>query len=124
MTIHKCQGQIFLLVLFITVYSFSQCILRYSNICLRGIALAVHKKFLSWPVLVDCSSKILVVKLQECFNVVVVCIYRPPTKHICSFSEDLLSILMSGHDIPICVVGDFNEDILLADDCYCNKKLK
>ena len=65
-----------------------------------GIALTVHNKFLPSAVPVDCSSKILVVKLQQCFNVVVVCIYRPPAKHICSFSEDLLSILMSTHNIP------------------------
>ena len=31
---------------------------------------------------------------------------------------------MSGHNLPICVVGDFNEDILLADDGFCNKKLE
>ena len=89
-----------------------------------GIALAVNKRFLPSPLSFDCSSEILIVELQQCFNVVLVCIYRPPAKHICTFTEDLLAILMSGHNLPICVVGDFNEDVLFADDCYCNKKLE
>ena len=66
----------------------------------------------------------MVVQLQQCFKVVLVCIYRPPAKHICIFTEDLSAILMSGHNLPICVVGNFNEDILLGDDGYCNKKLE
>ena len=31
---------------------------------------------------------------------------------------------MYGHNLPICVVGDSNEDVLLGDDGYCNKKLE
>ena len=89
-----------------------------------GIALAVNKKFLPSPLFFNCSSEILVVQLQQYFKVVLVCIYRPPAKHICTFTEDLAAILVSRHNLPICVVGDFNEDILLAGDSYCNKKLQ
>ena len=58
--------------------------------------------------------------------------YRPPTP-ICVFTQEMSEIITLFEDIPICVMGDFSEDIAyrgethdsgkLIDHIYTNTKL-
>ena len=57
------------------------------------------------------------------FDFVLICVYRPPAKHICDFSKDLCSLVDCLNTVPLCIVGDFNEDILLNNNGYCYTKL-
>ena len=54
---------------------------------------------------------------------VIPCVYRPPAKHIYEFTENLCSLVKCFNTIPLCIIGDFNEDILVNNNCYCYTKL-
>ena len=89
----------------------------------RGIALCINKKLCPKQLHVACSSKIVAAKISKPFDFVLLCVYRPPAKHICDFSKDLCSLVECFNTVPLCSVGDFNEDILVNNNCYCYTKL-
>ena len=88
-----------------------------------GIALLIHKKLLPKELHIACSSEIVGAKVSEPFDFILLCIYRPPNKHICDFVHDLCSLVQNYKGIPLCIIGDFNEDIFLKSNCYCYTKL-
>ena len=72
------------------------------------------------PINLGCVKKS---KMSNPFDFVLICVYRPPAKHICDFSKDLCSLVDCLNTVPLCIVGDFNEDILLNNNGYCYTKL-
>ena len=48
-------------------------------------------------------------------------VYRPPSTPMCKFTDELLNIVSKLKEIPICIVGDFNEDIsVTCKRHYCS----
>ena len=45
--------------------------------------------------------------------------YRPPSTPICVFTQEMLQIITLVEDMPICVIRDFNEDIILTQEKHC-----
>ena len=45
--------------------------------------------------------------------------YRPPSTPICLFTQEMSEIIRLFEDMPLCVMGDFNEDILLTQQKHC-----
>ena len=88
-----------------------------------GIALLVRKKLCPKQLHVSCSSEIVAAKMSNPFDFVLICVYRPPAKHICDFSKDLCSLVDCLNTVSLYIVGDFNEDILLNNNGYCYTKL-
>ena len=88
-----------------------------------GIALLINKKLFPKELHIECSSEIVGARVSEPFDFLLLCIYRPPAKHICDFANDLCSLVKKYNGIPLCIVGDFNEDIFLKSNCYCYTKL-
>ena len=54
-----------------------------------GIALLINKKLFPKELHIECSSEIGGAKVSEPFDFLLLCIYRPPAKHICNFANDL-----------------------------------
>ena len=90
----------------------------------RGIALLVRKKLCPKQLHVSCSSEIVAAKMSNPFDFVLICVYSPPAKYICDFSKDLCSLVDCLNTVPLCIVGDFNEDILVNNNGYCYTKLR
>ena len=88
-----------------------------------GIALVMHKTLCPEELHVSCSSEILAAKVARPFDVVLICVYRPPAKHICDFAKDLCSLVKRFNTNPVCIVGNFNEDIFVDNNCHCYTKL-
>ena len=88
-----------------------------------GIALLINKKLFPKELHIACSSEIVGAKVSEPFDFILFCIYRPPAKHICDFAHDVCSLVKNYKDIPLCIVGDFNEENFLKSNCYCYMKL-
>ena len=62
-------------------------------------------------------------KVCKPFDFLLLCVYRPPAEHICDFTHDLCTLVKHYNDVPLCIVGDFNEDIFVNNNCYCYTKL-
>ena len=88
-----------------------------------GIALVMHKNLCPEELHVSCSSEILAAKVARPFDVVLICVYRPLAKHICDFAKDLCSLVKHFNTNPVCIVGNFNEDIFVDNNCHCYTKL-
>ena len=56
---------------------------------------------------------------------IIVSVYRPPSSHVCKFADGLLQIInqLSG-SIWMCVLGDFDEDILMGKEAHCCTKIE
>ena len=76
-----------------------------------GIALLINKELFPKELHIECPSEIVGAKVSEPFDFLLLCIYRPPAKHICDFANDLCSLVKNYNGIPLCIVGDFSEDI-------------
>ena len=56
---------------------------------------------------------------------IIVSVYRPPSSHVCKFADELVQIITQlDGSIPMCVLGDFNEDILMGKETHCYTKLQ
>ena len=47
----------------------------------------------------------------------IVSVYRPPHCNISKWNKEISKILEFYQSYPVCVLGDFNEDIMLDDVC-------
>ena len=59
------------------------------------------------------------VKISEPIQMIVVSVYRPPSTPIDVFMNHMLEIIAQFHHIPICIVGDFNEDVSITSNTHC-----
>jgi len=89
-----------------------------------GVAIMVDMSLYPEQLPVDSSLEIVAVRISYPSPVVVVSVYRPPStsaqKFVTAFTEFYHNI--SGE--VACVVGDFNEDILLSDNKPCSSMFK
>ena len=69
--------------------------------------------------------ELLAVKICKPFDKIIVSVYRPPSSHVCKFADELVQIITQlNGSIPMCVLGNFNEDILMGKDTHCHTKLQ
>ena len=78
-----------------------------------GILMCVNSKYN--PELIEtgnCGIEIIGIQVHVPHKLNVFCIYRPPTYNKKNFMEKLCNVLNDHCDLPTCIVGDFNENIL------------
>ena len=62
-------------------------------------------------------------KVSVPLDIIIISVYRPPSTSISLFSQELSEIISSFDDIPICVVGDLNEDVSQTQRTTCSTML-
>ena len=75
-----------------------------------GIALIVNKKLNPKQIRIHTILEIVVLKISEPIQMIVVSVYRPPSTPIDVFMNHMLEIIAQFQHIPTCIVGNFNED--------------
>ena len=50
---------------------------------------------------------------------IVISLYRPPSTPIDMFINNILHIITHLQNIPICIVGDFNEGVSITSNTHC-----
>ena len=82
--------------------------------------ISVHTKFT-----VETTCELVAVQICQPFDMIIVSVYRPPSSHINKFADELLQIItqLSGSTL-MCVLGDFNEDILMGKETHCHTKIE
>ena len=63
--------------------------------------------------------EIVVVEISEPMQIIVISVYRPPSTPIDVFINSMLEIIVQFQNVPICVVGDLNEDVSITSNTHC-----
>ena len=50
---------------------------------------------------------------------IVISVYRPPSTPVEVFMNNMLDIIAQFQNVPICIVGDFNEDVSITLNTHC-----
>ena len=58
--------------------------------------------------------EIVVVQISKPMWMIVISVYRPPSTTIDGFINGMLEIIAQFQNVPICVVGDLNEDVSIT----------
>ena len=77
-----------------------------------GVALFVKSACLPLPIPLNTSLEVVAVKLSHPVDMTIVSVYRPPTTNLKHFTDEMCAVIANIHDKKICVVGDFNVDVL------------
>ena len=76
-----------------------------------GVALNVTTNPNPKHIRINTILDILVVEISEPIQMIVITLYRPPSTPIDVFMNNTLDIITQFQNVPICIVGDFNEDV-------------
>ena len=63
--------------------------------------------------------EIVVVQISEPIQMIVVSVYRPPSIPIDVFINGMIEVIAQFQNVPICVVGDLNEDVSITSNTCC-----
>ena len=65
------------------------------------------------------NLEIVVVQISEPMHIIVISVYRPPSTPIDVFINGMLEVIEQFQNVPICVVGDLNEDVSITSNTHC-----
>ena len=68
--------------------------------------------------------EIVVVEINEAIQMIVISVYRPPSTPTAVFMNNMLEIIAQFHNVPTCIVGDFNEDVSMTSNTHCCRMLQ
>ena len=63
--------------------------------------------------------EIVVVEISEPIQMIVISVYRPPSTPIDVFTSCVRDHCTISTTLPICIVGDFNEDVSIKSNTHC-----
>ena len=81
------------------------------NIFGGGVALLMHRSLIPEHIIIKTDYEIVAVKISLPSEMIMISAYRPPSTPICLFTQEMSEIIRLFEDMPLCVMGDFNEDI-------------
>ena len=84
-----------------------------------GVALIVNTNLNPKHVRMNIILEIVVVEISESMQMIVISLYRPPSTPIDVFMNNMLDIITQFQNVPICIVGDFNEDGSITSNTHC-----
>ena len=82
-----------------------------------GVIICVHSWYKPTVLQVDqCGLELIGVEIHVQDPIIIFCLYRPPTYSCQTFMQKVGEVLNDYTYSPLCIVGDFNEDILENSD--------
>ena len=79
-----------------------------------GVALIVNQSLSPELITIDTLCEVVAVKISIPTEMVIMSTYWHPSTPIHSFTHEMSQIITLFDDMPVCVIGDFSEDILLT----------
>ena len=89
-----------------------------------GVAILVKKKMDAQEIAINVPCEIVAVKISTPLKMVILSVYRPPSEPITQFSNCITQVIAQFTHMPTCIMGDFNEDVLMNKDTHCCSILK
>ena len=81
-----------------------------------GVALTVNQSLSPELITIDTPCEVVAVKMSFPTEMVII----STSTQICSFTYEMSQIITLFDDMPVCVIGDFSEDILLTEETKCS----
>ena len=63
--------------------------------------------------------EIVVVQIHVPMQIIVISVYRPPSIPLDVFINGMLDVITQFKNVPICVLGDLNEDVSITSNTCC-----
>ena len=89
-----------------------------------GVALITNTNLNPKHIRMQTILEIVVVQISEPMQIIVISVYRPPSTPLDVFINGMLEIIAQFQNVPICVVGDLNEDVSITSNTHCCTMLK
>ena len=89
------------------------------NIRGGGVALMINTNLNPKHIRMETILEIVVVQIKEPMQIIVISVYRPPSTPIDVFINGMLEVIAQFQNVPICVVGDLNEDLSITSNTHC-----
>ena len=84
-----------------------------------GVALMINTNLNPKHIRMQTILEIVVVQISEPMEIIVISVYRPPSTPIDVFINGMLEVTAHFQNVPICVVGDLNEDVSITSNTRC-----
>ena len=88
------------------------------------VALIIKTDLKPKHIRINTILEILVVEISEPIHMIIISLYRPPSTPIDVFMNNMLHIITQFQNVPICIVGDFNEDVSITSNTHCCTTLR
>ena len=79
-----------------------------------GVALMINTNLNPKHIRIQTILEIVFVEIIAPMQIIVISIYRPPSTPIDVFINVMLEVIAQFQNVPICVVGDLNEDVSIT----------
>ena len=89
-----------------------------------GVALLIKTGLKPKHIRINTILEIPVVEISEPIHMIVISLYRPPSTPIDVFMNNMLHIITQFQNLPICIVGDFIEDVSITSNTHCCTTLR
>ena len=89
-----------------------------------GVALIVNTNLNPKHIRMNTILEILVVEISEPIQMIVISLHMLPSTPIDVFMNNMLDIFTQFQNVPICIVGDFNEDVSFTSNTHCCTMLR
>ena len=89
-----------------------------------GFALIINTNLNPKHIRMQTILEIVVVQISEAMQIILISVYRPPSTPIDAFINGMLEVITQFQNVPICVVGDLNEDVSITSNTHCCTILK
>ena len=84
-----------------------------------GVALIINANLNPKHIRMNTILEIVVVQISKPMDMIVISVYRPPSTPIVVFINGMLEIIAQFQNVPICVLGDVNEDVSITSNTCC-----
>ena len=89
-----------------------------------GVALIINTNLNPKHIRMQTILEIVVVQISEPMQIIVISVYRTPSTPLDVFINGILEVIAQFQNVPICVVGDLNEDVSITSNTCCCTMLK
>ena len=97
----------------------NRCIVCCDHNNRGGVALMINTNLNPKHIRMQTILEIFVVQISALMQIIVISVYRPPSTPIDVFINGMLEVNAQFQNVPICVVGDLNEDVSITLNTCC-----
>ena len=83
-----------------------------------GVALMINTDLNPKHIRMETILEIVVVQISAPMRIIVISVYRPPSTPIDVFINSMIEVIAQFQNVPICLVGDLNEDVSITSNTH------
>ena len=89
-----------------------------------GVALVININLNPKHIRMETILEIVAVQINVPMQIILISVYRPPSTPLDVFINGMLEVIAQFQNVPVCLVGDLNEDVSNTSNTHCCTMLK